>query len=136
MSAPGPLLVAMAGGRPRPRRFRAPVARESRLHTDVAHLLRDHCLADWRWTFISRKAMDAREGAILRTMGVHRGWFDFELISPAPMPHFLDVKRLGEDLSEEQEEFRDWCIACGIPHAVAWTMDQVLWEFSRWGCLR
>jgi hypothetical protein len=138
MTSTPPLLVAMEGRKPRARRERAPVPRESKLHTRVAELLRDHCLPDWRWTFISRKAKDAREGAILKRMGVKPGWSDFQIISPDGVPHFLELKRIGEDIEEgsPQEQFRDWCIECGIPHAVAWTIDQVLFEFDRWGCLR
>jgi hypothetical protein len=43
-----PLLVAMAGGKPRPRRFRAPVPKEIKLHIPVADLLKDHCFGKYR----------------------------------------------------------------------------------------
>jgi hypothetical protein len=69
---------------------------------------------------------------------VNPGWFDFILISPSALPHFLETKRLGEDIEEgsDQGDFRDWCDRTGIPHAVCWTMGDVLIEFARWRCTR
>jgi hypothetical protein len=136
MTSTPPLLVGMAGGKPRAQSAIISTPLEIILHVHVADLLRAHCLPDWRWTHINRKAKDAREGKIFKTMGVQRGWFDFELISPQARPHFLDVKRIGEGLSDEQEDFRGWCVRCGIPCAVAWTVDDVLRTFGEWGCLR
>jgi hypothetical protein len=136
MTAAPPLLVLAAGGRPRLRRARMPVPKESRLHKHVADLLDAHCLPDWRWTHINRKCKDAREGAIMKRMGVKRGWFDFELISPEPRPHFLDPKRLGEEPTEEQLDFKAWCDRVGCPAVFVWRMDEVLRTFDAWGCLR
>lgn len=136
MTAAPPLLVLAAGGKPRPRRERVPVPKEIKLHVPVADLLRDHCLPDWRCRHISSKAKDAREGAILKKMGVVAGWPDFILVSPFGSVRFLELKRLGEESSDEQKEFRVWCLQCGIPHVVAWTMDQVYEAFGNWGCLR
>src|ERR1700730_4126832 len=133
MSRPGPLLIGMAGGKPRPQRARVPRPKEIKLHVPVADLLRAHCLPDWRWTHINRKAKDAREGAILKRMGVNRGWGDFELISPKPLPHFLELKRIGEEIEEgsDQDDFRLWCIRWGCPHEVVWTIDHVLVAFNQ-----
>jgi hypothetical protein len=131
-----PLLDLAQGRRPR---LRAPSVirpRESRLHADVAALLRAHCLPDWRWTFLNRKAMNAREGAILKRMGLMPHWPDFILVSPHGSVRFLELKRISEGLSEGQAEFRYWCIGHGIAHAVAGTIDEVLAVFDHWGCLR
>lgn len=136
MTAAPPLLVLAAGGKPRLRHARVPVLKEIKLHVSVAKLLRDHCLPDWKWTHINRKAMDGREGAILKTMGVNPNWPDFILVSPHGSVSFLETKRLGEELSDGQEEFRLWCINHGVPYAVAWTMDSVLSAFAEWKCTR
>jgi hypothetical protein len=136
-AATPPLLVAMAGGRPRLRRARIPVPRESKLHVDVAKLLRKHCLPGWKWRHINAKAMDAREGAIMKRMGVNPGWPDFVLFGPEAFPHFLELKRPGEELTDEQEEFQYWaCRALHASYAVARTIDQVLATFEAWECLR
>jgi hypothetical protein len=134
-----PPLLAIAEGR-KVRARRAPVLRprESKLHCDVADLLRAHCLPDWKWRWVPSKAQDSREGAIWKRMGAQRGWWDFELISPEPRPHFLEAKRIGEDVEEgsDQDDFRMWCVAHGVPYVVAWTIDDVLKTFDAWGCLR
>src|ERR1700730_5867037 len=127
MTAAPPLLVAMAGGKPRAGRARMLVPKEIKLHLAVANLLRAHCLPGWQWTHINRTAKDARQGKIFRDMGVNRGWADFELISPAPLlPHFLEIKRLGEVIEKgsAQDDFRLWCIRWGCPHEIVWTIDQ------------
>jgi hypothetical protein len=53
---------------------------------------------------------------------------DFVLIGPSGRVFFLELKRIGERLSEEQEDFRLWCVRSAVPYAVA-TLDA-------WGCLR
>jgi len=134
--ADAPILRLAEGRRPR---LKAPSAlrpRESRLHADVAALLRAHCLPEWRWTFLNRKAMNAREGAILKRMGLMPHWPDFVLVSPHGSVRFLELKRTGEGLRDGQDEFRNWCIAHGIAHVVAATIDDVLIAFDQWGCLR
>lgn len=139
MSTPGPLLVAMAGGKPRARWWQgAPVPKEEVLHRDVAKLLRDHALPQWQWTHVGHGAnyTSAREGARMKALGVCRGWPDFVFISPYGSVRCLELKRLGGELTEEQEAFRMWCIPHGVPYVVAWTMDQVLAAMDSWGCLR
>jgi hypothetical protein len=127
----------MAGGKPRARRARALVPKEIKLHVPVADLLRDHCL--WEWTHINRTAKDARQGAIFKKMGVRPGWGDFILLSPDGWrAHFLELKRLGEDIDDDddQGQFRLRAIKHGAPYVVAWTMDQVGAACDEWGCLR
>jgi hypothetical protein len=131
-----PLLAIARGSKVRLRRARVQAPKEIKLHVHVADLLRDHCLPEWRWTHINRKAANAREGAILKKMGANRGWPDFILVSPYGSIRCLELKRLGEETSGDQEEFRLWCSQCGIPHVVAWTMDQVHEAFMNWRCLR
>jgi hypothetical protein len=135
-----PLLAMMSGKKVRPRRQRDPVPLEIVLHVHVADLLRAHCLPDWRWTHINRKAKDAREGKIFKTMGAVPGWPDFLLLSPfdSRQVHGLELKRIGKDVEEgsAQDEWRDWCLLHGGKYAVASTMDDVLRAFDAWGCLR
>ncbi|MGH6822587.1 MAG: hypothetical protein ACREC4_03705 [Methylocella sp.] len=146
-----PLIVAMSGGQPRPRKFRAPTPDESKLQIDTAELLRAHCLPDWRWThFPAGEARDkiavtradgskrffSPAGVRLKRFGLHPGWPDNQLLNPFGQYHGLELKRLGEDLTPAQREFKAWADARGVPYEVAWTIDQVLGAFDRWGCLR
>lgn len=132
-----PLLAISEGRRVRPRK--APVfrPRESKLHAAVAKLLTDHCLPEWRWRHLNAKSANAREGAIMKKLGVRAGWPDFILISPGGAVRFLELKRDdGEEPSDAQIEFRMWCIAHGVPHVIAWTMAGVLEACYAWDCLR
>ena len=131
---PPPQLAA--GRQVRARKQPTPRPRESKLHTAVAKLLTDHCLPTWKWRWVGAKAQNAREGAILKLMGAQKSWPDIELISPYGSVRFLELKRIGEELDDGQLEFRMWCIAHGVPHVVAETIDHVLKALDHWGCLR
>jgi hypothetical protein len=132
-----PLLALAAGRKPRPRKM--PIFRplESRLQCDVARLLRDHCMPTWRWShFPSGEKRDIVTGARLKRYGLQSGWADLILIAPTGGAHFLELKRIGETLSEPQQAFQLHCIRYGIPYAVAFTLDDALAALSSWNCLR
>jgi len=133
-----PLLMLAEGRRPRLRRApRLPADKESKLHVQVANTLFDHALPDWRWShFPAGEKRNKITGARLKRMGLRRGWPDFQLVSPAGVYHGLELKRLGEPLTDDQEEFQLWCIQRGVPHAVAYTLDQAHIALDSWGCLR
>lgn len=116
-----------------------PAPKEGVLHVAVADTLRRHALPQWQWShFPAGELRDRRTGARLKRMGLQRGWPDFILISPSPagLLHALELKREGEDLTDDQEAFRLWCIERGVPHVTAYAVDQVLVAFDAWGCLR
>ena len=48
----------------------------------------------------------------------------------------LELKREGETLCDDQEEFQTWCIASGVPHSVGRTVDEALAVLGAWGALR
>jgi VRR-NUC domain len=137
MTAIPPLLLIAAGRKVRARR--APVVRpkEITLHMSVAKVLRDHARPEWLWTHIaSGELRDVRTAAKLKAMGVRRGWPDFILVPPIGQLHALELKRAGEKLTDDQQVFRDFCIRYGLPHVVAYTLDQVLFALDTWGALR
>lgn len=132
-----PLLAAMEGRKPRAPRERVTVPLESKLHFWVAKLLREHCLPDWRWThFPAGEERPVRAAAKLKRMGLQRGWPDFLLFSPEMIVHGLELKRLGEELTDEQRDFGDWLWDHGGLYGVVWTMDMALKVMCHWGCLR
>jgi VRR-NUC domain len=125
------------GRKPRARKAPIPRPKELTLHFAVAKLLREHALPDWQWTHVGHgEARDIRTASKLKQMGLRAGWPDFVLIQPSGQLHCLELKRLGEGLSEDQEEFRIWCVRHGVPHVVAHNLDEVLIAFDRWSCLR
>jgi hypothetical protein len=140
MTLTPPLLSMMsATTKVRPRRAHVSAPKEIVLHFGVAKLLREHCLQEWRWFHVPNgEKRDMRTATKLKQMGVQRGVADFILFSPFDnrQIHFLELKRLGEGLNEDQEDWREWALSHGAKYEVAWTMEQVLLAFERWGCLR
>lgn len=140
MNALPPLLALSKGRKVRPRR--APSISKPKeltaIHIPVAKLLKEHCLRDWRYThFPAGEKRDKRTASKLKAMGMQPGIFDFLIFSPTGQLHCLEVKRSASaKLNRNQESFRLWCVKGGVPYAVAWTIDQVLLAFGRWGCLR
>lgn len=72
----------------------------------------------------------------MKAMGLQPGWPDFVLIDPVGVMHALELKRIGEKLTDDQEAFQAWCVEHGVPHAVARTSDDALKVLIRWGALR
>ena len=137
MTATLPPLLALAQGR-RVRLRKAPVIRpkEFELHVSVAALLRRRRAPEWLWWHTPNgEIRDKREAAKLKAMGAKPGVPDFLLISPYGSVRFLELKRRGESLSEDQEAFSLHCIRHGIPYSVARTIDEALAALNGWGCL-
>jgi VRR-NUC domain len=131
-----PLLALAQGRKVRPRS--APVVRpkEIILHFQVAKVLRQHIRPDWQWTHIGHgEVRDVRTAAKLKAMGARRGWPDFILIPPTGQTCCLELKRLGEGLSEDQAAFQNWCIRHAVPHSVCHSLDEALTVFDQWRCL-
>jgi len=116
---------------------KVPSSREIVLHEQVADLLTDHANPFWQWThFPAGEKRSKATGAKLKRMGLQPGWPDFQLICPnTRIIHFLEIKRIGEDLNDNQIRFQSWCGATGVPHGVAQTIDEVLEIFWDWDCI-
>jgi hypothetical protein len=131
-----PPLLALAAG-VRRRKPSAPRPKEIALHMAVADILRRFSRPDWRWShFPAGEHRDVKTAAKLKAMGVQRGWPDFVLFDPSGRLHALELKREGESLTEDQEDFQTWCIARGVPHSVSRSMDAALTVLGDWGALR
>jgi VRR-NUC domain len=137
MSAGLPLLMLAAGRKPRLRKARPARPREIVLHCAVSKLLRNHCLPEWLWWHTPNGELRTKiVAAKLKALGVKRGVPDIVLISPCGSARFLEFKRQGGVLSDDQEEFRVHCLRHGIPHSVVFNVDQALAALDQWGCLR
>jgi hypothetical protein len=137
MTSIPPLLARMQGTKTRLRK--APVARprESLLQCAVADLLRRYARPEWRWShFPAGELRGVVTGARLKRMGLQRGWPDIQLVSPNGCFHALELKRIGETLTEDQEEFQLWCIKNAVPYSVAYNTEQAFSVLDAWQCLR
>ena len=131
-----PLLQIAEGRRARPRKPPAQSQSELRLHIDAAEVLRRFCRPDWVWWHTPNgEIRDPRAAAKLKAMGVRPGVPDVLLVGPGGLLRCLELKASGGRLSEEQETFRSFCIARGVPFVVAFNIDQALVAFKTWGCL-
>lgn len=131
-----PLLMIAEGRKPRPRSTPAVRDKEIVLHIRVAGLLRAHGLPGWRWTHIpAGELRDARTASKLKAMGLNPGWPDFLLVSPTGKAHFLEVKRVGGKLSEDQRAFKAWAAAHGVAHVVADTFATAFDALKLWKVL-
>lgn len=112
---------------------------ELKLHFTVAKLLRTSLPATWRWTHIANgERRDERTGAKLKRMGVAPGWPDIAILSPATSYrrgrlHFVELKRRGGRMSDEQEAFAAWCRANRVEHVVASDIHGVVTALTAWG---
>ena len=139
MSSDPPLLLLAEGRKPRPRKAPSTASKECKLQCEceVAAILRDHALPNWRWShFPAGERRDVITGTRLKKFGLQPGWPHIQLISPAGLFHGLELKREGELLTGAQENFQLWAIRNGIPHSVARTFDQAVGVLDAWGCLR
>jgi hypothetical protein len=137
LTAAPPLLMLAEGRRPRARREVIAPPKEIVLQMQVADLLRRFARTDWRWShFPAGEHRDVRTAAKLKAMGTQPGWPDFILFDPTGQLHALELKRLGEGLSEDQVAFEEWCAAQSIPHSVARTLDEAFKILGCWGALR
>src|SRR5262249_39982128 len=124
-----------------------PPAPELSLQIMVADTLRRWAVHGWLWSHFpagehrdhqtdERGNRYSPTGARLKRMGLQRGWSDFILISPAGLAHFLELKRVGEHLSEDQETVRRWCADHGVPYFHTDNYSTAVATLKRWGACR
>jgi hypothetical protein len=114
-----------------------PPAPEFALHCMVADILNRWITPGWRFShFPAGELRNKVTAARLKRMGLARGWADLILLSPAALAHFLELKRRGETLSDDQEDFESYCQAHGYPHAWTDSFDVALSILKAWGALR
>jgi hypothetical protein len=116
---------------------------EFNLHVMVADILRRWATTGWRWThlpFGEYRGDPERAkitGGRLKRMGTQRGWPDFILCSPyPPKAHFLELKRKGGQLTDEQAELMEWFNLHEYPYAVADNFVDAVAILKDWGAVR
>jgi hypothetical protein len=106
----------------------------------VADVLRRWAMPGWQfWHLPSGEKRSPITGARLKRMGARSGLPDFELLAPrgeCGRPHFLEVKRKGGKLTEEQAEFAAWCRNNECPYAVTDSFDNALFILKQWGAVK
>jgi hypothetical protein len=122
----------------RQRGVQPPAALEFETQCVIADTLERWAQCDWRWThFPSGELRNKITAARLKRMGTKRGLPDF-LFFPTTtlLVHFLELKRKGGIITDEQQSWADWCNAVGYPHAIAYDFDGAMAVLKHWGVLR
>jgi hypothetical protein len=125
----------------------APIPAERRWHIDLVQTIRKRDLLThgWRMThFPAGEARDERTGALLKLMGLERGWPDLLFCAPrsavplrvVAIPHGLELKKLGGVQTDEQVEVGNWFIMNGWPYRVADNIEDAWRVLQGWGALR
>jgi len=118
------------------KKVRLPPVLEWKFQAMVADMLDRWLLPTWRSTHIpSGELRDKGTAAKLKRMGVRKGWPDLILLGP-PGLHCLELKRKGEPLTEDQEQFEAFCQAIGVPYRWTDNFDQAIAILKEWQCLR
>jgi VRR-NUC domain len=125
----------------RQRGMAPPPPLEFEVHCALADTLRRWAMPNWLWTHLPfGERREAITGARLKRMGTQAGWPDLILIPPRghsiQRPHFLELKRRGGSLSEQQVAFALWCKLNDCPHAVANSYEAAVAMLQQWGALR
>lgn len=121
----------------RQRGVRAPPALEVKTHIALADTL-DRWVKkdDWLWTHIPLGGKRTlATGSLLKRMGAKPGWPDFIFIAWTGHVYFLELKRVGNDLSEHQDAFFAACAARGIECRAATGYKEAVTILQKWGVL-
>lgn len=88
----------------RQRGVRLPPAPEFNLHCLVADVLKRWCMPAWRYShFPAGEWRHPATAGKLKRMGVTRGWPDFQFFHLNGAVCFLELKRHGEGVGDEQK---------------------------------
>lgn len=117
--------------------MKAPVQSERDLHLQVVALLRATAAPGVVFTHIAneRKATP-RQGAFLKRMGVLAGVPDLMILIPGRGAHFLELKRKGGKLTQNQIDFSLAASDAGCEWRTAHSLDEAQTVLVWWGAIR
>ena len=118
-------------------RRRPPPALEVRTHIAIADLLAVAAAPGWICThYPLGEKRSAETGALLKRMGNKPGFFDWLLISPTGVHHWMELKRGAAPLTPAQKYFQVQMNMRGVPCAVARSYRAAEAQLHAWGVLR
>ena len=114
-----------------------PPVPERNLHIAVADCLAHGLAPGWLAThFPAGELRTEKTGALLKRMGTQPGWPDFLLVAPPyGRLHGLELKRRGQKLRPEQEDFLNRLQAAGGYAAWVDSFDEALKVLKIWGAI-
>jgi hypothetical protein len=119
------------------KRRRPPPALEVRTHIAIADLLAHDAAPGWICThYPAGEKRSAETGALLKRMGSKPGFFDWLLIGPDGVHHWMELKRGNAPLTPAQKYFQVQMNMRGVPCAVARSFRDAEVQLREWGVLR
>ena len=103
----------------------------------VADMLRKFIVPGWIWTHLPMGEMrNPITAARLKRMGTGRGWPDLMFVSIQGEVCFLELKRRGHKLTEDQQAIGTFLHAAEIPFDCVDNFDDAMITLKTWGILR
>lgn len=89
---------------------------------------------------ISNEAVGGGKNAMLRMvrfkrMGLYPGITDIGVVDDNCVIGFIEVKKPGGRLSENQRDFRNFCLQKGYRHGIVYSLDDAINLVKRWGII-
>jgi hypothetical protein len=114
-----------------------PPALERENHIALADLLAVSTAPGWICThYPLGELRTEKTGALLKRMGNKPGFFDWLLIGPTGVHHWLELKRGRAPLTEAQKKFQLEMNMRGVPCAVARSFREAEAQLREWGAIR
>lgn len=119
-------------------RGHAPLApSEFSIHVAIADLLRRWALPHVEWThFPAGELRSPATAGRLARMGARRGWADFQIFHADGRVCFLEVKRPGGRLSEDQRRIAEHMKRAGHRFEVVDNVEAAISTLVTWGVVR
>lgn len=122
--------------------FKGRTGPEDRLSIEVATMLRVATVEGrlfGTWTHIPHEAAARGKFANIhmakaRALGLIKGSCDFVFVGPDGSG-WIELKTDTGSLTPAQRDFRDWCQAIGVNHAVCRSVEEVRENLISWGVL-
>ena len=107
------------------------------IHVAIADVLRRWALPGVEWTHFpaGEYRTDATAGRLQR-MGTRRGWADFQIFHADGRVCFLEVKRRGGRLSDDQRRIAGHMIEAGHQFEVVDSVEQAIKVLLAWNAVR
>lgn len=111
-----------------------PSAKEFDLHVLIADILKRWCLPTWRYTHVAsgEHRTKATAGRLAR-MGVKPGWPDFQFFHLSGACCFIELKRYGGRISEDQQDIAFHLIRAGHGYLLTDSFTDALNALRNWG---
>ena len=103
----------------------------------VADILKRFVMPGWRYTHLPMGELREHATAVrLRRMGVTRGWPDLMFVSATGEVCFMELKRRGSHLTEEQDEIATFLGNAGLRYNCVDNFQDALVTLKIWGVVR